>query len=605
MAENADSDEEFLEDLPLNETPQYNQAKSVPVSDVADLARFTPTSEYNSRAFWIGQAWREAPYKVRWVEYVGRSTYPDNHAQITDAGHKFELDDSLGSERINLEHRSGTKVELLPNGDALFKVQGDSYEVIASDKTVMIRGHCDVIIEGNATTHVKGDHTLQVDGDYKELIAGNKTVHVLGSTQTRVEQNSEIRIVGSELYETRGNVIERFWANRTTRVLGTEIQEIGGSIQITAEGTFNMMSWGELKASFHGGILTLNGKDKAGDIAQGQLIVDKIFMSETHGKKVFLETELNSPLIKSDVTHATTFEGTAKRASYASTAGAAPSGIAFPVSASPTGPSDPNNAPSVVQSVTPVTETSKPFVIDLDRSQITQMNVSKLDYFEAQRRLRNRALLTNSKFLSDLVATDAVLASVGKQSYTIVNEVKYDRPKELVRLNETVPSWFKTDDLSRRTQISPFFNVAHMMPRAHLIDQVGLTKKQIADNMRLVAMNILEPLRFRFKDAWMIVEGLYNPYKDEKLDGLAVSFAQGLAVAIQFCGSNKTLYAEAVKSIIEDALIPYDKLVLSYHDYDLHETNEPCIILTLSSKPKREFYTEFNHVKIDERILIL
>ena len=53
--------------------------------------------------------------------------YPYNNIQQTEAGHKFEMDDTPGRERVSLEHRSGTFTEIQPNGDEVHKKIGRAH----------------------------------------------------------------------------------------------------------------------------------------------------------------------------------------------------------------------------------------------------------------------------------------------------------------------------------------------------------------------------------------------------------------------------------------------------------------------------------------------
>ena len=108
--------------------------------------------------------------------------YPYNNIQQTEAGHSFEMDDTPTRERIRLQHRVGTFIEMHPNGDEVHKVYGDGYEITILNKNVLIKGNCNITIEGDSTLHVKGDsHTVvdgsvfqKVKGDVQQLINGTK-----------------------------------------------------------------------------------------------------------------------------------------------------------------------------------------------------------------------------------------------------------------------------------------------------------------------------------------------------------------------------------------------------------------------------------------------
>lgn len=99
--------------------------------------------------------------------------YPYNNCHQTESGHSFELDDTPERERIRLQHRSGTFIEMCPNGDQVVKIKGKSYEIILSDKNVTISGDCNLNIEGDLSVNVKGNYNVKVGGDYTESISGN------------------------------------------------------------------------------------------------------------------------------------------------------------------------------------------------------------------------------------------------------------------------------------------------------------------------------------------------------------------------------------------------------------------------------------------------
>lgn len=99
--------------------------------------------------------------------------FPYLEVKQTESGHSFEFDDTPDRERIRLQHRTGTFIEMCPNGDQVVKIKGKSYEIILSDKNVSISGDCNLNIEGDLSLNVKGNYNVKVGGDYTESIAGN------------------------------------------------------------------------------------------------------------------------------------------------------------------------------------------------------------------------------------------------------------------------------------------------------------------------------------------------------------------------------------------------------------------------------------------------
>ncbi len=58
--------------------------------------------------------------------------YSYNNIQQTESGHSFEMDDTPTRERVRIQHRSGSFIEMHPNGDEVHKIVGKGYEIIAS-----------------------------------------------------------------------------------------------------------------------------------------------------------------------------------------------------------------------------------------------------------------------------------------------------------------------------------------------------------------------------------------------------------------------------------------------------------------------------------------
>ena len=83
------------------------------------------------------------------------------------------MDDTPRRERIRIHHRSGTFIEMHPNGDEVHKIEGDGYEIIARNKNVLISGVCNITIKGDSILHVEGNRTELVDGNYNLVVKGD------------------------------------------------------------------------------------------------------------------------------------------------------------------------------------------------------------------------------------------------------------------------------------------------------------------------------------------------------------------------------------------------------------------------------------------------
>ena len=81
---------------------------------------------------------------------------PYNQVTETESGHVFELDDTLGAERVHLAHRTGSFFEVHPDGSRVTKIVADNYEIVAGTNYVSISGACNITVNGNVTLNTSG-----------------------------------------------------------------------------------------------------------------------------------------------------------------------------------------------------------------------------------------------------------------------------------------------------------------------------------------------------------------------------------------------------------------------------------------------------------------
>ena len=101
-----------------------------------------------------------------------QNSYPHNEVHKTVAGHLIEYDNTSGSERINIQHKTGTTININPDGTVF---------VNASNNTVDITGnttiHGNLLVNG--TTHSTGD--VSTDAGNAPTLATHKHKEVPGT----------------------------------------------------------------------------------------------------------------------------------------------------------------------------------------------------------------------------------------------------------------------------------------------------------------------------------------------------------------------------------------------------------------------------------------
>ena len=151
-----------------------------------------PEQKISKPSFFSG--WTE-PESAANTDY--QPIYPFNNATQTPSGHAFEMDDTPTRERVRLQHRTGTFIEMHPNGDEVHKVYGDGYEITIKDKNVLINGNINITVVGDANIYTVGNKTEQVDGNYELHVKGNYTTVVEGLTSFVSQGDMDIKAGGA------------------------------------------------------------------------------------------------------------------------------------------------------------------------------------------------------------------------------------------------------------------------------------------------------------------------------------------------------------------------------------------------------------------------
>lgn len=164
----------------------YKQARGEDIQDTVNVLR-----KHNLREKFPGYDFEEpiTPFNP---------VYPHNKVLASESGHVVEIDDTPGSERVNVEHTSGTFLEMGPNGSEVHKIKGDSYTIIEKNGVLFIKGKADIVVQGSANVTIENNCTLNVVGDMKTNVNGDYRLNVAGgiymnSTDIFSQRSSSIR----------------------------------------------------------------------------------------------------------------------------------------------------------------------------------------------------------------------------------------------------------------------------------------------------------------------------------------------------------------------------------------------------------------------------
>ena len=81
------------------------------------------------------------PFRFKEPVSLYDAQYPYNHVHQTESGHLTEMDDTPGSERLHWMHRTGSYMEMNPNGSVVHKSNQDHHSCIVRDGYELIGGN--------------------------------------------------------------------------------------------------------------------------------------------------------------------------------------------------------------------------------------------------------------------------------------------------------------------------------------------------------------------------------------------------------------------------------------------------------------------------------
>ena len=83
--------------------------------------------------------------------------YPKNNVYASESGHVIEIDDTSGAERIHIYHKSGTFVEMHPNGDVVTHTS-NGFKTVTGNEKIHVTKDMEITADGNINiTSTKGN----------------------------------------------------------------------------------------------------------------------------------------------------------------------------------------------------------------------------------------------------------------------------------------------------------------------------------------------------------------------------------------------------------------------------------------------------------------
>lgn len=133
----------------------------------------------------------------------GSGEYPNYWSYKSRSGNNIMVDDSKGNETVTIQHRSGTAIQMHPDGALHITAHNSKYEVIFGENRMTITGAQDITVKGDASLRVYGDYNVTCHKDYNLTVLGdfnmtsrNLNRHIRGNMDTQAK-NKNTKLEGS------------------------------------------------------------------------------------------------------------------------------------------------------------------------------------------------------------------------------------------------------------------------------------------------------------------------------------------------------------------------------------------------------------------------
>ena len=142
------------------------------------------------------------------------AVYPFNHVYESESGHIKEIDDTPNAERLHDFHRSGTFVEIHPDGTRVLKCVNKGYNIyyndffLHTDATGSIDAAKDLLLASGAVMNLTagGDMNRDAGGDLNTLVGQNANTKIGRSAYIVVNQDVRILVKGDFNLDVEGHI---------------------------------------------------------------------------------------------------------------------------------------------------------------------------------------------------------------------------------------------------------------------------------------------------------------------------------------------------------------------------------------------------------------
>lgn len=571
------------------------------------------------------------------------SEYPLNQVKETISGHITEVDDTPNNERLLWKHKTGTGVEMRPDGTIVVSSKHNTIHITGGDQKIIVEGDGDIHYLGNLKLHVAGNFDVDVGGDYNVRVHGDKNEEIYGGSNTKIYENKLETVAGnSSTFVTKTNTDTYLGDNNlivknddTTRIGNKQSTFVGNDIITTAKTGINISS----------DDINIAANDLTAIAATGAIGgSDVIYYGKNYwGTSATFTAGVTSPTFHGDLdglAHQSVTSGVTQSQSYGDYHGDVGSNPGWSITNTATDTADRMAAPG------PSASTMDNFLnqselgirnVQIDPGDVVKQTIDKTESYGGvskrplttdmvRSKLRDPNTARNEKFISRAIAEGVLHPSYIRQKPErfeiglIINQtgtpklpagkllgnedVKVEKVavetngiavKTLIpnQLYNPEVQYLQYGVINGKTKLAKGISISKFLggygdpiTMEHITEDIERVK--IARNLYAHAefMNSAQQhVEYLNSHRLIVAEGLYKKQPDEKLDANSLNFlaSRGQVVVYELRDRSGKIDTEATFNLAQYCkdYINFDKMILDYDSYNTDESLNAQIIIQM------------------------
>ncbi len=162
----------------------------------------TPLSDWKDRSACFTQTAGNKEWSERKSLFAAQ--YGKNVIIKSNNGHFIEMDDTVDAERINIQHKNGTFITLMPDQSVVIRAQGGIQQITYKDNDLFVKGNLNITVIGDVNISTNGDTNIDTVGDVNWRVGGDFNLDVAGNT-TAFNKLGDIKMTAKQIRQNAGD----------------------------------------------------------------------------------------------------------------------------------------------------------------------------------------------------------------------------------------------------------------------------------------------------------------------------------------------------------------------------------------------------------------